>query len=222
MAAMSLVLRTAARAWVRQPLILSACLGRTALLGPSASRSGVIVSLRHASEAKKMFYIRASRFYDSRFLKLLNWYILLTGIPVLLVITFANVFIGQAELAEIPEGYVPEHWEYYKRVAGGGCSQKQNLGAGFHWQNAWASTGASNMSDHPISRWIARYIQDPPEKEYEKEMARLYVEYEKKKLRQLEAEANHLMLERGDGPWHQDQVPGASMIDYAPKANPDF
>ncbi|KAG8136193.1 putative NADH dehydrogenase protein [Naja naja] len=189
MAAMSLVLRTAARAWVRQPLILSACLGRTALLGPSASRSGVIVSLRHASEAKKMFYIRASRFYDSRFLKLLNWYILLTGIPVLLVITFANVFIGQAELAEIPEGYVPEHWEYYK---------------------------------HPISRWIARYIQDPPEKEYEKEMARLYVEYEKKKLRQLEAEANHLMLERGDGPWHQDQVPGASMIDYAPKANPDF
>ncbi|XP_070801801.1 NADH dehydrogenase [ubiquinone] 1 beta subcomplex subunit 5, mitochondrial [Pituophis catenifer annectens] len=189
MAVMSLLLRTAGRAGLRQPLTLSAGLGRTALLGPSASRSGLIVSLRHASEGKKMLFIRATRFYDHRFLRLMNWYVMLTGIPVLIIIAFANIYIGEAELAEIPEGYIPEHWEYYK---------------------------------HPISRWISRYIYSPPEKEYEKGMARLYIEFEKKKLRKLEADASHLMYERGDGPWHQHESPGTSMVDYSPKANPDF
>lgn len=36
---------------------------------------------------------------------------------------------------------------------------------------------------HPISRWIARYLLDPPEKNYEKDMALLDLEVKKSEMR---------------------------------------
>ncbi|XP_061493371.1 NADH dehydrogenase [ubiquinone] 1 beta subcomplex subunit 5, mitochondrial [Rhineura floridana] len=189
MAAMSLLLRAAAAWGARRTLPSSALWSRIPLLGRAACRSGVIAPVRHGSHGgKRMFVIKTTQFYDKRFLSLLRFYISLTGIPIVVLITFVNVFIGEAELAEIPEGYVPEHWEYYQ---------------------------------HPITRWIACYLLDSPEKEYEKAMAAVYVEMEKTGLRKKEKEARRLMKERGDGPWYHYETPSTNLIDYSYKATPD-
>ncbi|KAK2093985.1 NADH dehydrogenase [ubiquinone] 1 beta subcomplex subunit 5, mitochondrial [Saguinus oedipus] len=58
-----------------------------------------IAPVRHSGgHGKRLFIIKPTGFYDR----------------LAIIVTLVNVFIGQAELAEIPEGYIPEHWEYFQ------------------------------------------------------------------------------------------------------------
>lgn len=58
--------------------------------------------------------IEPSRWQWHKFKDMFHYYFMVGAIPVTAVIFYSNVFIGPATLAEIPEGYEPKHWEYYK------------------------------------------------------------------------------------------------------------
>lgn len=58
--------------------------------------------------------LQPSRWQWNKFKDLLHFYIAIGVIPLGLIVLFTNIFVGPATLSEIPEGYEPKYWEYYK------------------------------------------------------------------------------------------------------------
>ncbi|XP_075213671.1 NADH dehydrogenase (ubiquinone) SGDH subunit isoform X2 [Lycorma delicatula] len=71
------------------------------------------VSNRMMSE-HRIFPITPSRWQYQKMKDLFHFYLFVGAIPVGLIVLFTNIFIGPATLTEIPEGYTPKHWEYYR------------------------------------------------------------------------------------------------------------
>lgn len=74
-----------------------------------------LVQLRQMSGGHhKEMVITPSRFQWHKFKDLFHYYVLVGLIPISAIVFYANVFVGPAQLAEIPEGYEPKHWEYHR------------------------------------------------------------------------------------------------------------
>ncbi|KAG5453135.1 NADH dehydrogenase [ubiquinone] 1 beta subcomplex subunit 5, mitochondrial [Clonorchis sinensis] len=63
---------------------------------------------------KRLFEVKPSEFLNARALDTLHFYAMLGLVPCLVLVFLVNVFVGPAELTDIPEGYEPRHWEYHK------------------------------------------------------------------------------------------------------------
>uniref|UniRef100_A0A9N6WU24 NADH dehydrogenase [ubiquinone] 1 beta subcomplex subunit 5, mitochondrial n=1 Tax=Alona affinis TaxID=381656 RepID=A0A9N6WU24_9CRUS len=61
----------------------------------------------------RLMPIKPSRYHWERFKDLTHFYVLVGAIPAGALIIYCNLFIGPAKLAEIPEGYEPEEYEYH-------------------------------------------------------------------------------------------------------------
>ncbi|KAL3861024.1 hypothetical protein ACJMK2_007117 [Sinanodonta woodiana] len=80
----------------------------------SAIRPWQLYAVRYSSGGKRNMVIVPSRFMWDNFKNDLHFFVLLGVIPLGLLILYCNIFIGKAQLADIPEGYEPKNWEYYK------------------------------------------------------------------------------------------------------------
>lgn len=62
----------------------------------------------------RLFPYTPTRFQWSKFKDLMHLYLSLGIIPLGLLVAYVNIFIGPATIAEIPDGYEPKYWEYYR------------------------------------------------------------------------------------------------------------
>jgi len=64
--------------------------------------------------ASRHFQITPSRYTWQKYKDMFHFYFFLGAIPGLIGVFLVNIYIGPPTLAEIPEGYVPKHWEYQR------------------------------------------------------------------------------------------------------------
>ncbi|KAI8439606.1 hypothetical protein MSG28_013333 [Choristoneura fumiferana] len=62
----------------------------------------------------KTMPLQPSRWQYIKFKDMFHFYAMVGLIPVGLIIFYANVFIGPAQLTPIPPGYEPKYWEYHR------------------------------------------------------------------------------------------------------------
>ncbi|KAL8597673.1 hypothetical protein ACOMHN_012640 [Nucella lapillus] len=78
-----------------------------------ATRSPATGAVRQMGSHNHM-QVLPSRFEWERWKDHMHLYLFLGFVPMGLLILYCNLFIGQAELADIPEDGEPMPWEYYK------------------------------------------------------------------------------------------------------------
>lgn len=136
----------------------------------------------------RLMHIQPSRFQWNKWKDYLHFYTLVGTIPLLTLVGLVNIFVGPATLEPIPDGYQPKHWEYH-RVS---------------WLNGFFSPIFNffffffDRFQHPISRFMARYVFPTPQQDYEKRMHVIYVDHEKRQLLFLEEKIQKLIKKRRD------------------------
>lgn len=90
--------------WVSTCILCNHSLRQFFLVVPVRGMSG---------HGPRTFPLQPTRWQWNKFKDLLHYYALMGLIPVVAVVTYVNIFIGPATLSEIPENYVPKHWEYH-------------------------------------------------------------------------------------------------------------
>merc|ERR1711964_678075 len=68
--------------------------------------------VRYMGGHKHAMAISPSKFEWTRFKNEMHFFAMLGAVLLGLITLFVNLFIGKAELADIPEGYEPKEWEY--------------------------------------------------------------------------------------------------------------
>ncbi|OWA51602.1 putative NADH dehydrogenase [ubiquinone] 1 beta subcomplex subunit 5, mitochondrial [Hypsibius exemplaris] len=145
---------------------LTAAAPLKAVLLQQSPKNAVVMSIvAREMSGKRLFILHPSRFVWRRFRRDLHFFVMIAVIPLSLITLYFNLVVGPADLAEIPEGYIPREWEYYK---------------------------------HPVSRFIVKYYQDPPQKCYEQVLQMMYEQADVMRVRRLEAKIDALQAERMD------------------------
>lgn len=132
----------------------------------------------------KTMQIIPSKYQWQKYKDQLHYYILLGVIPLSAVVLYANIYIGPATLCEIPEGYVPKQWEYYKVTT-------------IQWRVKFPNTPPNQSNSltnlqfflnicelqHPVSRFFARYCIPNQQEIYERNMHYISELDEKRRMR---------------------------------------
>lgn len=147
------------------------------------------LQLRHMSEERRL-HITPTRYAWQKFKDTVHFYLMVGLIPVGVLVFYTNVFIGPAQLSPIPEGYVPKHWEYHRVSA--------DWNAYVYAVRSLTIFRLLPSIQHPITRWLARYIYSPPQQDYEKWCHQWYEDAERRQLRILDKQVKELMRQRND------------------------